>query len=110
MLSMFGGIEALNPLRGPFIEKLKITVKKISETQQFRDSISEQFSNRHLNEEILKKVDEIVIKRLEELTPDLVKEIIENIIHKHLGWLVVWGGVFGGVFKKVYTFSFIAQL
>ena len=107
MLSMVGGIEALNPLREPFIEKLKLTVKKLSETQQFRDSISEQFSNRHLNEEILKKVNEIVTKRLEELTPDLVKEIIENIIHKHLGWLVVWGGVFGGIIGMITTLLFL---
>jgi len=106
MLSMVGGIEALNPLREPFIEKLKIAVKKISETQQFKDSFTEQFSNRYLSEEILKKVDEIVKKRLEELTPDLVKKIIEDIIHKHLGWLVVWGGVFGGIIGMITTLIF----
>ena len=106
MLLMVGGIEVLHPLREPFIDKLKITVKKISETQQFKDSIKKQFSNRYLSEEIMKKVDDIVINRLEELTPELVKEIIENIIHKHLGWLVVWGGIFGGMIGLVTTLLF----
>ena len=101
MLSMVGGIEALNPLREPFIGKLKIAIEKITETQQFKDSFSEQFSSTYFSEEILKKVDYIVTKRLEELTPDIVKEIIEGIIHKHLGWLVVWGGVFGGLIGMI---------
>ena len=41
--------------------------------------------------------EEIDEKRLEELTPQLVKEIVQAMIKKHLGWLVVWGGVFGGL-------------
>ncbi len=36
-------------------------------------------------------------KRLEELTPTMVKEIIQQMIRIHLGWLVVWGGVCGGL-------------
>ncbi|PCH94084.1 MAG: DUF445 domain-containing protein, partial [Gammaproteobacteria bacterium] len=43
------------------------------------------------------KVGDIIEKRLNELTPQLVKEIIQAMIKKHLGWLVVWGGVFGGI-------------
>ena len=107
MLSMIGGIESLHPLREPFIQKLKVSIEKISETQQFKDAFSEQFSNSHISEEILTKVDGIVIKRLEELTPDMVKEIIEGIIQKHLGWLVVWGGVFGGIIGMLTTLVFL---
>ena len=43
------------------------------------------------------KVSDIIEKRLNELTPQLVKEIIQTMIKKHLGWLVVWGGFFGGL-------------
>ena len=39
----------------------------------------------------------IIDKRLDELTPELVKTIIQDMIHKHLGWLMVWGGIFGGL-------------
>ncbi len=106
MLSMVGGIKALEPLREPFKDKLKVTIEKISETQQFKDSLREQFSNNVFNEDILKKINDIVIKRLEELTPEMVKEIVERIIHKHLGWLVVWGGVFGGLIGTIAGLSF----
>jgi uncharacterized membrane protein YheB (UPF0754 family) len=42
-------------------------------------------------------VQNIIDKRLDELTPQLVKTIIQQMIRSHLGWLVVWGGVFGGL-------------
>ena len=45
---------------------------------------------------MIDKVDAIVMQRLNELTPEMVKTIVQDMIHKHLGWLVVWGGVFGG--------------
>jgi uncharacterized membrane protein YheB (UPF0754 family) len=43
----------------------------------------------------------VIEKRLDELTPQLVKEIVQAMIKKHLGWLVVWGGVFGGLIGLV---------
>ncbi|MDE2955256.1 MAG: DUF445 domain-containing protein, partial [Gemmatimonadota bacterium] len=46
--------------------------------------------------EMIDRVDAIVMQRLNELTPEMVKTIVQDMIHKHLGWLVVWGGVFGG--------------
>ena len=101
MLSMVGGIKALEPLREPFKDRLNIAIEKISETQQFKDSFREQFSNNAFSEDILKKIEDIVLKRLEELTPLMVKDIVEQIIHKHLGWLVVWGGVFGGIIGMI---------
>ena len=104
MLSMIGGTQSLQPLREPFIEKLKNSVQKISETDQFRNLIREQFSDFSASEEILQKVNVIVRKRLEELTPNMVKEIVERMIQDHLGWLVVWGGIFGGFIGILSTY------
>ena len=50
-----------------------------------------------LSEEMLEQVNILVQRRLEELTPQMVKEIMQQMIRDHLGWLVVWGGVFGGL-------------
>ena len=56
------------------------------------------------SQDLQQKIDGIVTKRLDELTPEMVKEIIENMIQKHLGWLVVWGGVFGGLIGLITSF------
>ena len=106
MLTMVGGLKALEPLRKPFIEKLEIAIQNISETASFKEAMLEQFQNTSTNDEILEKIDIILIRRLDELTPQMVKEIIERIIHKHLGWLVVWGGVFGGLIGLSSTLVF----
>jgi uncharacterized membrane protein YheB (UPF0754 family) len=106
MLSMVGGVQALEPLREPFTKKLQDAVHKISETDAFKEAIREQLEDTSVSDDILTKVDVIVSKRLAELTPDMVKEIIERMIHEHLGWLVVWGGVFGGLIGLVTTFIF----
>jgi uncharacterized membrane protein YheB (UPF0754 family) len=53
---------------------------------------------------ILEKVDAIVQKRLDELTPLMVKQIIQEMIREHLGWLVVWGGIFGALIGLVASF------
>jgi hypothetical protein len=39
------------------------------------------------------KIETVIDKRLNELTPQLVKEMVQKIIKVHLGWLVVWGGI-----------------
>ena len=106
MLSMVGGVQALEPLREPFTEKLQDAVHKISETDAFKEAMREQLEDISVSDDILAKVDVIVSKRLTELTPDMVKEIIERMIQEHLGWLVVWGGVFGGLIGLVTTFIF----
>ena len=106
MLSMVGGVQALEPLREPFAEKLQSTINKISETAAFKEAMREQMDDISVSDDILVKVDVIVSKRLAELTPDMVKEIIERMIQEHLGWLVVWGGVFGGLIGLVTTFIF----
>ncbi len=92
MLSMLGGAEALNPLRDPFIEKMRDYLGRITEDQSFVTEFQQASGAK-----LLARVESIVDKRIEELTPQLVKEIIQQMIRKHLGWLVVWGGVIGGL-------------
>jgi len=97
MLGMFGGSAALQPLKEPFIAKLKLSLTDISQSEQFRQLVLAQLDQPEQLEGVRNKVDSIVRQRLDELTPELVKDIIQQMIRQHLGWLVVWGGVFGGI-------------
>jgi hypothetical protein len=97
MLGMFGGESALEGLRTPFSERLKRGLRGITHTDTFQQLLRERLSRRIGSAEILDHVDAIVTRRLDELTPGMVKEIVQGMIRKHLGWLVVWGGVFGGL-------------
>jgi len=97
MLAMVGGSEALQPLRVPFIDKMKATVGKISQSETFNQILKEELEQPSVIADMREKVSEIIDQRLNELTPQLVKEIIQAMIRKHLGWLVVWGGIFGGI-------------
>lgn len=92
MLSMLGGASRLVPLREPFVAKMREFVHNIGEDKAFMNQLVA-----HNSEALLARVQAIVDKRLDELTPQLVKEIISRMIMLHLGWLVVWGGVVGGV-------------
>jgi uncharacterized membrane protein YheB (UPF0754 family) len=85
MLSMFGGVAALEPLRDPIKNKFRVIVQDLISKTDFKAN------SLHFN------IEKMVDARLEELTPKMVKDIIQEMIHKHLGWLVVWGGVFGGL-------------
>lgn len=96
MLAMVGGSEALQPMREPFIEKMKLSVQEITESEQFNTLLREELEQPDIISGMRNKVSDIIEKRLDELTPQLVKEIVQEMIKKHLGWLVVWGGVFGG--------------
>ena len=97
MLGMFGGQEALVPLREPFIKHMKKSIIAISEDEQFINLLKEEIEQPNMMQDILGHVEKIITQRLDELTPQLVKEIVQTMIKKHLGWLVVWGGVFGGL-------------
>lgn len=97
MLAMVGGSDALQPMKAPFIEKMKQSIQQISQSEQFTSLLREELEQPDMIENLQSKVSDIIEKRLNELTPQLVKEIIQAMIKKHLGWLVVWGGVFGGV-------------
>ncbi|MCP4252771.1 MAG: DUF445 domain-containing protein, partial [Candidatus Scalindua sp.] len=91
MLDMFGGVEALEPLRDPFKKEfegqLSGILSKIDISSVMQQEVDfETFKSR---------IGNMVDVRLDELTPKHVKEIIADMIRQHLGWLVVWGGVFG---------------
>lgn len=98
MLGMFGGRDALNPLREPFVRKMRDYFRDVVDTDAFRESVAEGIAKAGAGKESLySRVEHIVDRRLDELTPQLVKEIVQAMIKKHLGWLVVWGGVLGGL-------------
>lgn len=97
MLAMVGGSEALQPLRDPFIEEMKVTMSDIAQSENFNQMLNEEMGQTGISDDIRNKVGDIIDKRLNELTPQLVKEMVQDMIKQHLGWLVVWGGVFGGV-------------
>lgn len=101
MLGMFGGQEALLPLKEPFIENMKKSLVDMTQDEKFQALLREELEQPDVMSEIRHNIEDIVEKRLDELTPKLVKEIIQEMIKKHLGWLVVWGGVFGGLIGLV---------
>ena len=97
LLGMFGGVEALEPMRQPFIEKMGESIVNMTQTPEFSSAVEEQLEQPDVSADLHQKVSQIVEQRLDELTPQAVKEIIQHMIKEHLGWLVVWGGVFGGI-------------
>lgn len=96
MLSMVGGRKALEPLRMPFIEKMRHFLSQLGKDGKVLEQVRQAST-----QTLLDKVELIVEQRLNELTPELVKTIIQNMIRQHLGWLVVWGGVLGGLIGLV---------
>ena len=97
-LAMFGGAAALDPIKPGFVEKMRSSVKEIVSSHDFQEKLQALATGEASDHsELLDRVSAIVEKRLEELTPTMVKEIIQQMIRNHLGWLVVWGGVCGGL-------------
>ena len=95
MLNMFGGEQALEPLKPQFEAKFKeIIINILTNPQLFKKLLPAGDGN---TSDFEQKVRAIVETRLDELTPIMVKEIIQKMIKEHLGWLVVWGGVFGAL-------------
>ena len=90
MLGMLGGRQALEPLREPVGEKLNELIAEVMNGAD--DSLADTLAT---------QVEDIVERRLAELTPHKVKQIVEDMIRQHLGWLVVWGGIFGGLIGLV---------
>lgn len=105
MLAMVGGSAALQPMREPFIEKMKISISDISKSDDFNLVLRNELEQPSVMAGMREKVSDIIEKRLNELTPALVKDIIHAMIRKHLGWLVVWGGVFGGIIGAIAALS-----
>ena len=97
MLNMFGGQQALTPLKEPFISNMKLALIEITQQPEFAELLKAEIEQPEVLSDIKDKVAAIIDKRLAELTPQLVKQIVQQMIKEHLGWLVVWGGVFGGI-------------
>lgn len=104
MLSMIGGTEALQPLKQPFVDRMKLSLVDMSKTDNVREALKDQLETPEMLADIKVKVENIIDQRLEELTPKLVKEMVQKMIKQHLGWLVVWGGVFGGLIGVLSSF------
>ncbi|NCO45716.1 MAG: DUF445 domain-containing protein, partial [Vibrio sp.] len=91
MLAMFGGTDALQPLKQPFVEKMQQSMIDISQSDSVKQALKEQLEAPEMIEEITANIENIIDQRLNELTPKLVKEMVQKMIKQHLGWLVVWG-------------------
>ena len=103
-ISMFGGEEALDGLREPFSRKLKSAVSSIVSSETFKAQLDHHIQNSALSEDMIASVEGLITKRLEELTPKMVKDLVQELIKEHLGWLVVWGGIFGGLIGLLSSF------
>ena len=97
MLQMFGGESALEPLRETFARKLKSAVVGIVSSDAFQVQMEHHLAHSSLSQDLIERIERIVTRRLDELSPAMVKELVFELIHAHMGWLVVWGGVFGGL-------------
>ena len=104
MLAMFGGTDALQPLKQPFVEKMQQSVVQISQSDAVKAALKTQLEQPGMIDEIQNNIENIIDQRLNELTPQLVKSMVQDMIKNHLGWLVVWGGVFGGLIGVVSAF------
>ena len=104
MLAMFGGKEALIPLREPFIKHMKKSILDMTNDDKFITLLKDEVEQPQTMHDILDKVEQIIEQRLNELTPTIVKEMIQAMIKRHLGWLVIWGGVFGGLIGLISAF------
>ncbi|MFT6106311.1 MAG: hypothetical protein ACJA0S_000257 [Rickettsiales bacterium] len=98
MIAMFGGRDALDPLKDPITQKLRGVINDLAKSEN-----SDGRKKSDLTENIIVKIEQIIDKRLADLTPKMVKDIMVKMIKKHLGWLVVWGGVFGGLIGLVFA-------
>ena len=97
MLGMLGGKDALSPLKTPFIERMRDYFRTQFANQTFQSRIENALRGVLDEESIRQTVAELIDRRLDEMTPKMVKDIVQQMIHKHLGWLVVWGCAFGGM-------------
>ena len=104
MLGMFGGVAALDALKEPFVLKMKSSIADIVSSSDFIDTLAEQMKNSSLSLDMIASIENVIDKRLDILTPTMVKEIVQKLIKEHLDWLVVWGGVFGGLIGLVSSF------
>lgn len=105
MINMFGGTKALEALREPFKVNIEKEIRQFANSEKLKQALSASVKPGDMTDSVMSKVEGIVTKRLDELTPGMVKDIIQTMIREHLGWLVVWGGVFGGLIGLIVGFA-----
>ncbi len=103
MLGMLGGRDALNPLKDPFVDKMRQYFREQFSEGGFQDKLQDALQGALDEEAILEKLKELIDQRLDRMTPAMVKDIVQTMIRKHLGWLVVWGCAFGGLIGLTVT-------
>lgn len=103
MVGMIGGPKALEGLRQPFAQRMREYLNAFVASPAFADALSEKVSAASHSEAVLAKIEDLVDRRLQELTPQQVKTIVQEMIKQHLGWLVVWGGVVGGLLGLLFA-------
>ncbi len=103
MLGLVGGLKALEPLRQPFADKVRDHLHQMARSESFQATVASTVYASAFRAEMHQDIEEIVSRRLDEMSPELVKVITERMIKQHLGWLVVWGGVFGGIIGLLFS-------
>jgi uncharacterized membrane protein YheB (UPF0754 family) len=103
MLGLIGGPKALAGLREPFNERMRSFMLEMVESDEFQQRFTEQLAAATHSDAVIARIEDLVERRLQELTPEQVRTIVQQMIRKHLGWLVVWGGVIGGLMGIVFA-------
>ncbi len=103
MLGMVGGARALAGLREPFNERMRSYLLEMLESDEFQQRFTQRLSEATHSDAVVARIEDLVERRLQELTPDQVRLIVQKMIRKHLGWLVVWGGVIGGLMGVIFA-------
>ncbi|MDO8908331.1 MAG: DUF445 domain-containing protein [Pseudohongiella sp.] len=103
MLGMIGGPKALAGLREPFNERMRTFMLEMVESDEFQRRFTEQLAAATHSDAVVARIEDLVERRLQELTPEQVRVIVQKMIREHLGWLVVWGGVIGALMGLVFA-------
>jgi len=97
MLGMLGGEKILRQFEEPFQTKMRAVMIEMTQEEEFNELIRDHLISDDTAHAWFVKIETLVLARLEDLTPEMVKSMIQNVMHEHLGWLVVWGAIFGGL-------------
>lgn len=103
MLGFVGGAKALTGLREPFNERMRSFMLEMVQSDEFQQRFAERLAEATHSDAVVARIEDLVDRRLQELTPEQVRLIVQSMIRKHLGWLVVWGGVIGGLMGVVFA-------
>ncbi len=66
MLAMFGGSEALQPLKQPFVEKMQEAMVEMSQSENVKSALKEQLESPAMMSEIQGNIENIIDQRLSE--------------------------------------------